>query len=319
MPFVKTNCMGTQRILLHEAEDISEFLFQTTGMMPGYTQFSAGPAKLEYKVVDLDGVTLLWASGVAHCRWQDQMSDDGRVHFGIVLNAKDGVRSLGHELGPKDAMLFRPGQEMDYVFLGPVETLEIGVSKEIADSLGWTFSGAPLVRMRGTRLRRLETVCRQASKIIVSKGEDLRPEPTAEVRGMVLDALERVLFPWLPKGDKSYSELNEYTKRYSVLKNFDRLLLELGDGLPGLSSISKELGVGRRTLFYSLRQSLGITPRRYIEVRRLAELRTRLKNSGPEENTVTELATELGFGDLGRMAGKYRRQFGESPSHTLRS
>ncbi len=318
MPRIQTKGMVAQRILLHEAEDISEFLFRATGMMPGYTQFSAGPAKLEYKVVDLDGVTLLWASGIAHCRWQDQMSDDGRVHFGIVLNARNGVRSLGHELGPEDAMLFRPGQEMDYVFLGPVETLEIGVSKEIADSLGWTFSGAPLARIHGTPLKRLESACRQASKIAGIKGKGTEVASTAAAQGMVLDALECALAPWLPHGAGSHPELSECTSRYSVLKNFDHLLSEIGDAMPDLGSISKELGVGRRTLFYSLRQSLGITPRRYVEIRRLAELRNRLKNTSPDETTVTELAIEFGFGDLGRMAGKYRQQFGEYPSQTLR-
>ena len=103
------------------------------------------------------------------------------------------------------------------------------------------------------------------------------------------------------------------------MRSFDSYLSEVGDNVPALNSVSRELGVGRRSLFYALRQSLGITPRRYIEVRRLLELRRRLKLTTPDASTVTELATELGFGDLGRMAGKYHRQFGEYPRDTLKS
>ncbi len=311
--------MSTQRILLQDAEDISEFLFNATGMIPGYTQFSAGAANLEYRCVDLEGVTLLWAKGRAHCRWQDQMTDDGRVHFGFMLSAEKGATSLGQELGPNDAMLFRPGHEMDYVFKGPVETLEIGVSKEIADELGWTFSGAPLAHLPEPIIAQLAQTCREASKLAANKATQTAPHSMPEIRDAVLDALENALFPWLPGNEYAKVKFGENTSAYNTLRSFDSYLSEVGDNVPALNSVSRELGVGRRSLFYALRQSLGITPRRYIEVRRLLELRRRLKLTTPDASTVTELATELGFGDLGRMAGKYHRQFGEYPRDTLKS
>jgi AraC family ethanolamine operon transcriptional activator len=43
-----------------------------------------------------------------------------------------------------------------------------------------------------------------------------------------------------------------------------------------------------------------------------------LHASDPEETTVTQVAFGLGFWDLGRFAGAYRRLFGERPSETLR-
>lgn len=309
--------MNAHRILLHNDEEISEFLYQATGMIPGYTQFSTGAAKLEYLAVDLDGVTLLWATGRAHCRWQDQMADDGRVHFGFLLSAESGATSMGHELGPNDAMLFRPGQEMDYVFKGPVETLEIGVSKELADELGWTFSGAPLANIPGPTLTRLAGVCRRASESIATQGD--RTRSVADSRAAVLGALERALFPWMPDTGGFSIALGQSTNAHKILQSFDSYITDIGDAMADLTSVSGELGIGRRTLFYALRQTLGITPRKYIEVRRLGELRGRLKQAHHDMHTVTEVATELGFGDLGRMAGKYRRQFGEYPSETLRS
>lgn len=306
--------MRVQQICLQEAEDISEFLYQTTGMIPGYTQFSPGSAKLSYCVVELDGVSLLWAHGFAHCRWQDQMSDDGRVHFGFVIDAPNGVVSLGRELDPGYAMLFRPGQEMDYVFLGPVKTLEISVSKEISVDLGWNFRGAPLSKVPTEYLNQLKFVCQRATELAAPVNEPPNLSKIFDAREAILDALEPVLHPWL---EDSSADL-QLTSSYKLLKAFDDLANNSGEALPNLDLISSELGVGRRTLFYALRQSLGLTPRRYLEIRRLIELRKQLRKTDPSDSTVTDLATELGFGDLGRMAGKYRRQFGEYPSETLR-
>ena len=50
---------------------------------------------------------------------------------------------------------------------------------------------------------------------------------------------------------------------------------------------------------------------------RLQQVRRRLLDAAPGE-TVTSLATQWGFFHLGRFSGLYRRQFGESPSETLR-
>ena len=71
------------------------------------------------------------------------------------------------------------------------------------------------------------------------------------------------------------------------------------------------------TVFHAYRTALGLGPRRYFELKRLNALRARLRTADPAIASVTALANELGFGDVGRMAGRYRALFGEAPSHTL--
>lgn len=309
--------MKRQRFLLKTSEEISEFLYDATGMIPGYTQYSPGVADLEYDMVDLNGVTLLWASGQAHCRWLDQMSDDGRVHFGFFVSAEKGATSLGHELDVDDAMLFLPGQEMDYVFLGPVVTLEIGVSREIADRLGWRFSGAPLSKRDRPILAHLEQICRQATKIASTPGiTDFR---LAELREAVLGALEMALAPWLEEDPEVAQFLDTSKPAYRVLRELDRVLQDPEEIGVDIAALSQKLGVSRRTLFYALRKSVGLTPRRYQELLRLSRLQRMLQEADAGTETVTQLATELGFGDLGRLSGKYRAQFGEYPHETLKN
>lgn len=309
--------MKRQRFLLKTSEEIGEFLFEATGMIPGYTQFSPGPADLEYDMVDLGGVTLLWASGQAHCRWLDQMSDDGRVHFGFFVSAEKGATSLGHELGRSDAMLFLPGQEMDYVFLGPVVTLEIGVSREIAEGLGWQFSGCPLSKRASPILRQLEKICRYTTNIATDP--NITDARLGELRGVVLDALEYALAPWLENDPEVAQFLDTGKPAYKVLQDLDRFLSNPDAMHADIEAMANSLGVSRRTLFYALRKSVGLTPRRYQELERLRRLKRMLQEANADTETVTMLATDLGFGDLGRLSGKYRAQFGEYPHETLRN
>ncbi|WP_165821399.1 helix-turn-helix domain-containing protein [Falsiruegeria mediterranea] len=309
--------MIRQRIFLNTSDEISEFLFDATGMIPGYTQYSAGAADLEYDMVDLDGITLLWARGTSHCRWLDQMSDDGRVHFGFIVSAGRGAVSLGHELTPEDAMLFLPGQEMDYVFLGPVVTLEIGVSREIADQLGWQMFGAPLSKRPLPLLQQLERVCRHATR--TASSHPLSDAQLAELKAAVLDALEVALTPWLEEDPTIAQFVDSGSPAYRVLQDLDDLLMHPDAVDVDVGDMAHRLGVSRRTLFYALRKSAGLTPRRYQELLLLRRLRQNLRDANVGNNTVTQLASELGFGDLGRLSGKYHKQFGEYPHETLRN
>jgi AraC-like DNA-binding protein len=63
---------------------------------------------------------------------------------------------------------------------------------------------------------------------------------------------------------------------------------------------------------------LGISPSRYVLLRRLKRVQVALRDADPTTASVAEIATGCGFTELGRFAGAYRTAFGESPSTTLR-
>ncbi len=63
---------------------------------------------------------------------------------------------------------------------------------------------------------------------------------------------------------------------------------------------------------------MDMTPLEFILQRRLHATRRALLLADRSRTRVSDVATEHGFYELGRFAGRYFRQFGEHPSETLK-
>ena len=72
---------------------------------------------------------------------------------------------------------------------------------------------------------------------------------------------------------------------------------------------------GLRNAFYQVR---GMSPKRSLQSERLRGARQALSTDASGAISVTCVATAYGFYELGRFAAIYKREFGETPSETLR-
>ena len=84
----------------------------------------------------------------------------------------------------------------------------------------------------------------------------------------------------------------------------------------GVEELAAAIGVGVRSLQKSFKRIHGCSPQEFIIRRRLESAR-QLLVSATTEDTVTAIATRMGFFELGRFSQRYRRHFGETPSATL--
>src|SRR5262249_46321651 len=85
-----------------------------------------------------------------------------------------------------------------------------------------------------------------------------------------------------------------------------------------LADICTALGASERTLRFACEEHLGLGPIRFLNLRRMHLARQALLEADSKTATVTGIATDHGFWELGRFSVAYRRVFGETPSETLR-
>jgi len=84
-----------------------------------------------------------------------------------------------------------------------------------------------------------------------------------------------------------------------------------------IAALSRFVGIserGLRNAFYTVR---GLSPKRSLLTMRLSDVRLALVTSTAAPTTVTQVATQFGFYELGRFAVAYRQAFGEAPSQSL--
>jgi AraC family ethanolamine operon transcriptional activator len=84
-----------------------------------------------------------------------------------------------------------------------------------------------------------------------------------------------------------------------------------------ISELCRIAGMSERSLRYAFNEEFGLSPHKFLAMRRLHAVRQSLLIANPAISSVTETATSYGFFELGRFAGMYRAHFGELPSETL--
>jgi AraC-like DNA-binding protein len=115
------------------------------------------------------------------------------------------------------------------------------------------------------------------------------------------------------------SEMTVGGRRHeTIVARFEEFLAVNPDEPLYLTEICAAIGVAERTLRVACEEHLGMGPIRYLSLRRMHLVRRALLRADPSTATVTRLATDHGFWELGRFSVAYRALFGESPSDSLR-
>jgi AraC-like DNA-binding protein len=104
----------------------------------------------------------------------------------------------------------------------------------------------------------------------------------------------------------------------TIVARFEEYLEANPDQPLYLTEICGAIAVSERTLRVACEEHLGMGPIRYLSLRRMHLVRRALLRADTSTATVTRIATDHGFWELGRFSVAYRVLFGETPSETLR-
>jgi transcriptional regulator GlxA family with amidase domain len=84
-----------------------------------------------------------------------------------------------------------------------------------------------------------------------------------------------------------------------------------------IAGLARASAASARSIFYHFKNSRGQSPMSFVKQVRLEHAREMLESSGIGRS-VTEIAIDCGFGNLGHFACDYLKRFGERPSDTLK-
>jgi AraC-like DNA-binding protein len=227
----------------------------------------------------------------------------------------------GVELQPDQIIFHTRGERFHQRTTGPCGWSLLGLTPEHLERYGRALSGQalsvpaktrllrPTVR-DGARLRRLHA---QACRLAETRPKVLaHPEVARAIEQGLILALVACL---AAKARDDGAARHDHT---SIMVRFEEVLADYPNRPLRMPELCALMHVNDRTLRSCCAEFLGISPNRYMLLRRLKAVRIALRHADPATASVAEIAGGCGFTELGRFAGAYWTAFGESPSTTLR-
>jgi AraC-like DNA-binding protein len=228
----------------------------------------------------------------------------------------------GCEIQTGDIMFHSRGERLHQWTPGPSIWSVIALDPARLEYYGRVLLGKPVtpptegVVLRpsprdAARLRRLHA---QASRLAATRSKMLaHPEVARAIEQELIHALVTCLASARVREDTAGKR-----RHARIMVRFEEVLAEHLNRPLQIPNLSELLGVSDQTLRSCCAELLGVSPSRYVLLRRLKQVRRALNEAAPNIANVSELARSYGFTQAGRFAGTYRAAFGESPSTTLR-
>jgi AraC-like DNA-binding protein len=244
----------------------------------------------------------------------------GRRVIGFLTGEQPAMQHCGMDLSPCDIVISNY-DVMHHWTQGDCRFGAMSLTTDDFDAAcraisGHEFSGSPLKHLVRpdpalmSRLLKLHEMVGQLAKTT----PDLLTLP--EVARSLEQELIHLMIRCLTEG--AASGMTTGGRRHdTIVARFEEFLEANPDTPLYLTEICAAIGVAERTLRVVCEEHLGMGPIRYLSLRRMHLVRRALLRADPLTATVTRLATDHGFWELGRFSVSYRALFGESPSESL--
>jgi AraC-like DNA-binding protein len=155
----------------------------------------------------------------------------------------------------------------------------------------------------------------EAAGHLAKTAPDILAKP--EVARAIEEALVEAMILCLTEGH-SDDVRNLHRHRATVMRRLEEVLASTPDRPLYMPQLCATVGASYTTLRDCCQEYLGMSPKHYLWLRRMQLVHRALRSADAEKTTVTEIATDYGFWELGRFAVAYRSLFGEAPSVALR-
>jgi AraC-like DNA-binding protein len=203
----------------------------------------------------------------------------------------------------------------------PCEWGTMSLAPEDLAAVGETITGRELapptitrsLRPRAPALSRLRNLHKAAGHL-AKFAPDILAKP--EVARAIEEALVEAMVFCLADG-QSQDVRSVQRNHARVMGRMEEVLMANPDEPLYMAELAAQVGASYWTLRDCCLEYLGTSPKRYLWLRRMHLARRALRSADPETKTVTEIASDYGFWELGRFSVAYRSLFGESPRTAL--
>lgn len=252
--------------------------------------------------------------------WHAAPSAERKIISFLTEAGRGAVRN-GIEFAPGQIALHASGRPYQHRSLGPlhwgamslpiVDMAEIGASVAGRDLM--PQQDEQIVTPSAPAMARLQRLHAAAGRLAEDAPEVITSHEAA--RGLEQVLIEAMV-DCIVAPDRR--EDTAAQRRHTAIMQRFHAALEASDGMAVyLPELCTRIGVAGRTLRLCCQDHVGMSPKRYLMLRRMHLARGALRQAASGDTTVTDIATQFGFWELGRFAVEYKALFGESPSETL--
>ena len=280
-----------------------------------------GNFRADFTTVQLDRLSLQEAEETLP-RTAYSAVDPRRFAITFISDPRQQIHTDGLELLPDAIVVFRTASEAHNRFASATRWGTVALPHEDVAAAGRTLIGRELIAPPHTHF--IKPAPPLMSKLLglhkaVSHLARAAPEVLAgaEVARALEETLIRVMIQCLSEGH-GIEVGSVHWRHAAIMRRLENFLEANADRTLHLTDLCAAAAVSDRTLRILCHEQLGMSPTRYLWLRRMHLARRALRMADPTRATVTEIATSYAFWELGRFAVAYRSLFGETPSATLR-
>ena len=228
----------------------------------------------------------------------------------------------GREVSPGEILFYRPAATKQCWTSGSNRLASMSLTHEDLAAAGKAIAGRELRAPLASYLTRPDPAKMAHLRALhTAAGELARTSPAVLATPGVAQALEQKLVHAMVtclSSDETAERKSCDWQHSRVIARFERFLESRQYQPVYLAEMCAAIGASERTLRTCCQEHFGMGPVRYLWLRRMHLTRRALLRADAGVATVTTIATEYGFWELGRFSIEYRALFGESPSATLR-
>jgi AraC-like DNA-binding protein len=245
----------------------------------------------------------------------------GRAVIAFRTQPGPSLLSSGVEMQPTNIVRYSEGQSYYRRSSGLASYGSMSLPVEDMVSVGAAMAGCDLTPPKDPlTLTPPPPAMAKLQRLHAAVGQLAEDAPEIIAHPEAARGLEQALIETLVSclGEGTSGEDRSAQGRHSlIMRRFRKAVEEDPDQLLYIPELCAAIGVSERTLRVCCQEQLGMSPKRYLMLRRMHLARQDPRDSAPDVATVTEIATQYGFWQFGRFAGEYKSLFGEAPSATL--